>query len=105
MMPIMLGYAESIPENMRQYIPLLAACPISRQEFDKIGYLTIHESTIETDGKSQRRGGVHTETPGKVFLQATDDCSLPEVSLQIVHIKFKLNCSETRFGSCFACIP
>ena len=57
---------------------------IFRAEFDEIGYLTIHESKIEEDGKSQRRGGIHTETPGKIWLESHRDPSLntvmPEVS-------------------------
>ncbi len=78
MMPIRLGDADTIPENMRQYVPLLAACPLNRSEHRKIGYLTIHESTIETEGASQRRGGVHTETPGVIWHEANRDVSLPD---------------------------
>ena len=54
------------------------ACPINRQEHGKIGYLTIHESIIVEDGQSQRRGGIHTETPGKIWLEAYQDKSLPQ---------------------------
>ncbi len=81
MMPIRIGDVSSIPESMRQYAPLLAACPLNRQEYDlfdhKIGYLTIHESTAAVDGASQRRGGVHTETPGRVWLESRRDPALP----------------------------
>ena len=30
MMPIVIGDMKTIPKNMRQYMPLLATCPISR---------------------------------------------------------------------------
>ncbi len=78
MMPFRIGDASSIPENMRQYVPLLAACPVNRAEDGQIGYLTIHESTIEEEGASQRRGGIHTETPGVIWLEANRDPSLPD---------------------------
>ncbi len=78
MMPIKLGDATTMPENKRQYAPLLAACPLNRSEHRKIGYLTIQESTIKTEGASQRRGSVHTETPGVIWLEANRDVSLPD---------------------------
>eukprot|EP00457_Paulinella_chromatophora_P003440 gb/GEZN01003448.1/.p1 GENE.gb/GEZN01003448.1/~~gb/GEZN01003448.1/.p1 ORF type:complete len:606 (+),score=112.43 gb/GEZN01003448.1/:80-1897(+) len=63
MMPIVLGDSNSVPANCRQYLPLLASCPINRNEWEKIGYLTIHESKLSEE-KAQRREGLHTETPG-----------------------------------------
>ena len=39
----------------------------------EVGYLTVHESVVREDGQSQRRGGVHTETPGRVWLNAEDN--------------------------------
>ena len=79
MMPIKMFDVNSIPNEMHQYLPLLAACPLNRDEFGKIGYLTIHESVISKEGQSQRRGGIHTETPGKIWLEGYKDQSLPEV--------------------------
>ena len=79
MMPIKMFDVNSIPDNMRQYLPLLAACPLNRNEFWKIGYLTIHESVISNEGQSQRRGGIHTETPGKIWLEGYKDQSVPQV--------------------------
>uniref|UniRef100_A0A7M5WID7 Uncharacterized protein n=1 Tax=Clytia hemisphaerica TaxID=252671 RepID=A0A7M5WID7_9CNID len=38
------------------------------EEFGKIGYLTIHESLVE-EGKSQRRPGLHTESPGFIYVK------------------------------------
>lgn len=45
---------------------MLASCPVSRSEWFATGYLTIQESVVEDDNTSQRRGGVHTETPGSL---------------------------------------
>ena len=64
MMPIVMGDVESIPEEYHAYVPLLLACPIARAEWGHVGYLTIQESMVEEEGASQRRGGIHTETPG-----------------------------------------
>ena len=61
MMPIMLGALATVPENLRHYIGLIAACPIMRSDWGRIGYLTIQESVMTADGASQRRGGLHTE--------------------------------------------
>ena len=80
MMPIRIGVDEDVPKEYQQYLPLLHACPAwadpkSRDEshfsfmrdgVERVGYLTIHESRIEEDETSQRRGGLHTETPGCV---------------------------------------
>ena len=33
MMPITIGKVDSIPKNLRRYLPLLVACPVSRQEW------------------------------------------------------------------------
>ena len=56
---------------------------ISREEYHEVGYLTIQESIIVEDGKSQRRGGVHTETPGKIWLEPYRDPTLDKVSPKI----------------------
>ena len=64
MMPIVMGEVESIPKEYHAYVPLLLACPISRDDWNQVGYLTIQESVVEEEGTSQRRGGIHTETPG-----------------------------------------
>jgi len=61
MMPFVIGQAASIPRDLRQYLPLLASCPISRGEWGEIGYLTIDERPVDA-GASQRRPGVHVES-------------------------------------------
>ena len=91
MMPIQMFDVNSIPGNMRQYLPLLAACPLNREEFWKIGYLTIHESVISNEGQSQRRGGIHTETPGNIWLEGYKDQSLPQVPKKtMMHCSFPI---------------
>lgn len=83
MMPIRIGDLSSLPDSCRQYGAILASLPLSRDDYTVrahpdyremavIGFLTIHESVIEADGESQRRGGVHTETPGRIWLNAED---------------------------------
>jgi hypothetical protein len=59
MMPIIIGAAASVPVEYHQFLPLLSKCPVSRDEWGKVGYLTIDEHI--TDGGSHRRGGIHTE--------------------------------------------
>jgi len=63
MMPFIIGEENSIPKKYRQYWPLIRKCPIESEEYGKVGYLTIHESLVQP-GQSQRRPGIHTETPG-----------------------------------------
>jgi hypothetical protein len=67
MMPIILGNSFSIPENCRQYIPLLAACTVDREEYGKVVFLTIHESVTEEDETSQRRAGRHVVRGGSGY--------------------------------------
>lgn len=60
MMPFVLGDSQSLPENMRQYVPMIDAC---EAKFNgEVCYLTVNESYVNV-GKSQRRGGIHTEAP------------------------------------------
>eukprot|EP01094_Clydonella_sp_ATCC50884_P014017 TRINITY_DN2434_c0_g1_i2.p1 TRINITY_DN2434_c0_g1~~TRINITY_DN2434_c0_g1_i2.p1 ORF type:complete len:454 (+),score=113.35 TRINITY_DN2434_c0_g1_i2:200-1363(+) len=73
MMPFKIGDPDTIPEQYRQYVPLIACCPFQHDDFRKVGFLTITESTVEAEGESHRRGGVHTETPGKVLVDVVPD--------------------------------
>eukprot|EP01103_Thecamoeba_quadrilineata_P007675 TRINITY_DN17521_c0_g1_i1.p1 TRINITY_DN17521_c0_g1~~TRINITY_DN17521_c0_g1_i1.p1 ORF type:complete len:305 (-),score=10.67 TRINITY_DN17521_c0_g1_i1:116-1030(-) len=63
MMPFILGKKSSLPKELQGYWSLISRCPINLEEISKIGYLTIHEELIEK-GHSQRRAGLHTESPG-----------------------------------------
>ena len=48
----------------RPFLALSALCVWeARRVAGKVGYLTIDESVVE-EGASQRRGGLHTESPG-----------------------------------------
>jgi len=74
MMPFILGNADSIPKQYSQYWSLIKKCPIPVEELNKVGYLTIHESEVLPD-TSQRRGGIHTESPGYFRLPCNVTCT------------------------------
>lgn len=60
MMPFVMGDASSVPEELRDYLPLIDACDVSDSEIGKVGYLTIDERYIDETG-AHRRPGIHTE--------------------------------------------
>ena len=69
-----------LPDYLRQYFDQIVGQCIVESERDKIGYLTIHESFVEK-GTSQRRPGIHTESPGVLMLKGGEgksdhDCKL-----------------------------
>ncbi|GAB5370200.1 hypothetical protein AAMO2058_001472200 [Amorphochlora amoebiformis] len=71
MMPFVFGDKKSIPKKYRQYWPLVRKCS-SKGNRGKVGYLTIHESWI-LPGTSQRRPGLHCESPGMVGYRCGGD--------------------------------
>jgi len=62
---VIIGEKNSIPEQYQDYWPLISRCPLV-SEHGLVGYLTIQESFVQK-GKSQRRPGLHIETPGVVM--------------------------------------
>ena len=64
MMPFILGDQESLPDDLRDYYSLIDACPFLHDDFGKIAFLTVHESDNVDKGKTQRRPGLHIESPG-----------------------------------------
>jgi len=70
MMPIIMGDAQSIPEEYREYASMVDTC--DTEQIGKVGYLTIDESVVKNG--FHRRGGIHVESPGllphEVFLEA-----------------------------------
>ena len=79
MMPFDVRREESLPQYCRQYYPLILKCrrllgsrnyPYDDGE-DSIGYLTIDERPTPP-GASQRRGGLHVESPGIMPLIQTN---------------------------------
>ena len=72
-MPIIFFDVKSIPELYHPYLPLLQNCPLTRYKYtnkgeyvsmyNRISYLTIHESLVPV-GQTQRRSGPHIERPG-----------------------------------------
>jgi hypothetical protein len=63
MMPIVFGDKSSLPPVLHGYYNLIEELPYMRDDVGKVGYLTVHESFVEA-GKSQRRPGIHIESPG-----------------------------------------
>lgn len=64
MMPFELGNKQSLPDDLQCYYPLIDACPFLHEEFGKVAYLTVHESAHCEAGGTQRRPGLHIESPG-----------------------------------------
>lgn len=62
MMPI--KFPHGIPDEYKEYEPLIYSCPGVFAKYNKIVYLTIHESLVEPN-KSHRRPGLHIEIPLK----------------------------------------
>lgn len=56
MMPIVPGDPDSVPEYLRGYLGVMAGQFLT----NKVAYLTVHESVVET-GQTQRRPGIHTD--------------------------------------------
>eukprot|EP01060_Flectonema_neradi_P000414 TRINITY_DN1026_c0_g1_i12.p1 TRINITY_DN1026_c0_g1~~TRINITY_DN1026_c0_g1_i12.p1 ORF type:complete len:209 (+),score=30.39 TRINITY_DN1026_c0_g1_i12:703-1329(+) len=61
MMPFVFGDKNSIPSEYHGYLPLIESC--WGLKGGQICYLTIQESLVKKD-TSQRRAGLHIETPG-----------------------------------------
>ena len=54
---------DSLPLVCKQYLPLIEQCLRRHVKKDELAYLTIDERHVSC-GESQRRGGVHVESPG-----------------------------------------
>ncbi|KAJ1557768.1 hypothetical protein HK405_015221, partial [Cladochytrium tenue] len=64
MMPIVMGQHASLPDKCKRYSAIINRCLFHcPEEAGKVGYLTIHEGYVEP-GSSQRRPGLHIESPG-----------------------------------------
>ncbi|CAK9115853.1 unnamed protein product [Durusdinium trenchii] len=63
MMPFIMGDPKSLPSNLQSYWPMIEACRLPKKELGKVGFLTVQESDV-SPGASQRRQGLHLETPG-----------------------------------------
>uniref|UniRef100_A0A7S3JYP0 Uncharacterized protein n=1 Tax=Aureoumbra lagunensis TaxID=44058 RepID=A0A7S3JYP0_9STRA len=62
MMPIKIGDPATIPPEYEDYLPLIAAVPLARDDWAEVAYLTIDERQVEA-GQSHRRAGLHVEAP------------------------------------------
>lgn len=65
MMPFVMGDKQSLWKKFHAYWPLIQQS-VTDLENGKIGYLTIQESAVAA-GRSQRRPGLHLETPGVIM--------------------------------------
>eukprot|EP00112_Aurelia_sp_Birch-Aquarium-sp1_P025572 Seg857.2 transcript_id=Seg857.2/GoldUCD/mRNA.D3Y31 product="hypothetical protein" protein_id=Seg857.2/GoldUCD/D3Y31 len=69
-----------LPEYLNEYWKcFIQKCPLGRDELGKVGYLTIQESHVNK-GETQRRPGVHTDRPGIVKFQQTQEIHNAEQS-------------------------
>lgn len=65
MMPFILGDKESLPTDLRCYYDtVIEMCPYVKEEIGNVAYLTIHESNYVPPNTTQRRPGLHIESPG-----------------------------------------
>ena len=62
------SWQSTVPKEFHGYLPLIASCPLTEEDEGAIGYLTVDERMVEVDGASQRRAGLHAESPGLVAL-------------------------------------
>lgn len=76
MMPFILGKKETLPEDLRCYYKCIKDCPIGREQYGKVCYLTIHESYVDAS-RAQRREGLHIETPGMILSQKGSGTFIP----------------------------
>lgn len=60
MMPFIMGYRLSLPDEYRHYWPLVEACGLEDAQHGKVGYLSIMEGVVRS-GQTQRRPGLHTD--------------------------------------------
>lgn len=71
MMPFVLGHKGSLPAYCHAYWDLIRCCRhIALAPEDQVCYLTVHESLVQEG--PQRRGGVHTESPGLLVADACE---------------------------------
>eukprot|EP01083_Nonionella_stella_P153337 492591_1 len=65
-----------LPKYLQPYWRLIKKCiDHDPSQVGKIGYLTVHESFVDA-GRTQRRPGLHVETPGTIYINdAENACS------------------------------
>jgi hypothetical protein len=70
MMPFWLEWKDSLPEEFHPYWDMITTCSDlleSDGADDRLAYLTVDERDVIPGGASHRRGGLHTESPGKTI--------------------------------------
>merc|ERR1719235_1321564 len=66
LMPFVMGRKDTLPSNLQQYWPLIEACGLSKDDKERVGYLTVVESWVEP-GETQRRPGLHVDSPARTL--------------------------------------
>ena len=69
MMPFWLDKKDSLPEEFQPYWDMITTCSARLESDgadDRLAYLTVDEQDV-IPGASHRRGGLHTESPGKTI--------------------------------------
>ena len=73
MMPLVVGEESTVPWFCKQYMPLISyVFQLSKFSLSQVVYLTIDERPV-TAGSSQRRGGLHVESPGLLPILPVSD--------------------------------
>lgn len=70
MMPFWLDKKDSLPEEFHPYWDMITTCSARLESDgadDRLAYLTVDERDVIPGGASHRRGGLHTESPGKTI--------------------------------------
>ncbi|XP_057291731.1 uncharacterized protein LOC130614321 [Hydractinia symbiolongicarpus] len=74
-----------LPDYLEPYFDIIETAFYDfrdNDELGKVGYLTIHESLVE-EGTSQRRPGLHTESPGVIYVKnKMDDKKCEELCIE-----------------------
>mmetsp|Transcript_29498 Transcript_29498/g.65411 ORF Transcript_29498/g.65411 Transcript_29498/m.65411 type:complete len:451 (-) Transcript_29498:3016-4368(-) len=71
MMPFVIGDRNSLPPQLHPYYDnLVLHCPYDETDVGKVGYISVQESMVEA-GTSQRRAGLHIDSPGVFEDQTT----------------------------------
>ncbi|KAJ1549343.1 hypothetical protein HK405_005064 [Cladochytrium tenue] len=79
MLPIVMGSHSSLPDKCKRYSSIINRClHHSRDEEGAVGYLTIQEGFVEP-GASQRRPGLHIESPGYYKIDKDELDAIEEV--------------------------
>ena len=108
MMPFITGEEFEdckLPENLRQYWDMILNPLLTRyhgydyDKIGKIGFLTIHECSVEPN-TSQRRPGLHTDNPGRMHVGGNGGINGAEYLLKICSIVSEAKPNQNYISLC-----